>query len=840
MRQLKLKIKNKTSQPSRFLVDLSLYSKQKSQETQNTKKQEKVICNKKKYQDYILTIINTIRQLAFFSLFLWILKILINLLKFWHNFFYTIGWFVVFVVRFIFFTILFILKPLFRKSNYLKIKKSKNKINLNKKLLYLLVDKLNKEGKYLFYFNPRFKGIVCFILVAFFIIIPFKIVAYYQSLNLDHIKGRVLGASEIGINNIVKASQEVASMDFNEATKSFIEAQQSFIEAQSELKNINDFLFVAVDLLPSRNAKMASNAKLVLRAGEIGSRLGFFLNQSLNVLSSEKKLDKKIEIFCLNIEQASNLAKELNEVILKIDYIALPQPYIDKFSLLKDQVHNLNQILDELNLLLGRIKIFLGFERDQRYLLVFQNNAELRASGGFMGSYALIDFRKGKIINIEVPTGGSYDTEAGMQEAIISPKPLHLINPRWYFWDSNWWPDWPQSARQIMKFYEISGGSTVDGVISITPTVFERILRVIGPIDMQKEYGIIFDSDNFWLETQKIVEYKQYNCIASTTASSSLPICSSIKPKKVINDLINKILEDFPEKLHDKKVIAQLIKIFDQSIREKHLLFYFKDQKLEEELKKYNWDASIKDFPYDYLMVVNTNIGGGKSDRKIQQDLEHIIKIQPDGSIIETLKIKITHKAQKGEELVGVRNVDWMRIYVPMGSKLISAEGFDSPPTKLFEKPEDYWREDEFIAEHENKAKRDISSGTLIYNEFHKTVFANWVQVDPGKTVTIKIKYKLPFKIKVNQEITSNFWQRIINKIIYHFDSKSSNLSFYALLIQKQPGTKNNNINTILYLPHNFKVAWSYPYIQKFNDKEYIIKDILDADKYHLITFNIF
>ncbi|HCX28112.1 MAG TPA: hypothetical protein DHI91_03160, partial [Candidatus Portnoybacteria bacterium] len=50
--------------------------------------------------------------------------------------------------------------------------------------------------------------------------------------------------------------------------------------------------------------------------------------------------------------------------------------------------------------------------------------------------------------------------------------------------DANWFADFPSSAKKIMSFYEKAGGSTADGVISLTPTIIERLLSMTGPIEM--------------------------------------------------------------------------------------------------------------------------------------------------------------------------------------------------------------------------------------------------------------------------------------------------------------------------------------------------------------------
>jgi len=95
-----------------------------------------------------------------------------------------------------------------------------------------------------------------------------------------------------------------------------------------------------------------------------------------------------------------------------------------------------------------------------------------------------------------------------MTVSVKAPEPLWLVNPLWHFWDANWWPDWPTTAKNLMWFYEKSGGSTVDGVVTFTPTVVEKLLDITGPIDMSEEYGVIIDSNNFWETTQKIVEHE--------------------------------------------------------------------------------------------------------------------------------------------------------------------------------------------------------------------------------------------------------------------------------------------------------------------------------------------
>ncbi len=448
----------------------------------------------------------------------------------------------------------------------------------------------------------------------------------------------------------------------------------------------------------------------------------------------------------------------------------------------------------------------------------------MRASGGFIGSYALVDFYDGRIKNIEAPGGGSYDTEAGLYARVAAPEPLHLVNPLWHFWDSNWWPDWPKSAEKIMWFYEKSDGPTVDGVISFTPTVIEDILSVIGSIDMSDKYGAIINADNFWLTVQGIAEQK-------SAAAAAIQLNEEEKkeekhePKKIIGDLLDVIIEEMPKRLN-KENITELIKIFEKNLNEKHILFYFTDDELQKKVEEYGWDGKIKQSFKDYLAVINTNIAGGKSDKKIRETISHEAEVMGDGSIINTVIIKREHTGVKNEPFSGVRNVNWMRIYVPLGSELLEARGFKQPDEIYFENPENSWQNDPDLRREEFDFKIHSASKTKIYEESWKTVFANWTMVDPGKTAVIYLKYKLPFKIDKKDNSS------IMEKIKNYFSASREPLCPYSFLAQKQSGSLSSSINSKLILADNFNIIWKYPKGLSADGNGWDISSDLAADKY--------
>lgn len=608
-----------------------------------------------------------------------------------------------------------------------------------------------------------------------------------------------MAATGEAVNQLFNAGNSAKNLDFKDASQNFSEAGSNFMLAQSQLKDINDFLLDLAGLAPNKNLRLAGSSKFILTSGATAAELGKNLSLAVNALleskgSENKDVPKMLDDFSTYATQAIANAHELNQNLNQINFQDLPEQYQVQFIAMKDKSVMLEKSLSEFVELVAKLKTFLGVDQDKRYLFIFQNNAELRATGGFFGSFALVDFSKGKIKNIETPGGGSYDTEGGLRERIIAPKPLQMLNPLWHFWDANWWPDFPTSAKKMMWFYEKSGGPTVDGVVSLTPTVLEDILKVTGPIDMTKDYGVIINSDNFWSTVQQFSEQK-----ADQTD----------KPKKIVGDLMNKIVAELPARFN-RQLLFGLITATENNFKEKQLLAYFKDTDLQAAVEKYGWDGEVKSAKWDYLSVINTNIGGGKSDLKMKETIHHYSEVQPDGSIIDRLEISREHTGSKNEPFSGVRNVDWMRIYVPAGSELLDARGFSSPNTAYFSTPDPSWKNDPDLANEDLNAQTEPNSGTKIYTEAGKTVFANWSMTDPGQTSNLSISYRLPFKLAASEKPADD---GLVSKLNTLITADQKPILPFGLLVQKQSGAKPSEFFSQLKLStsnsQSYQLLWS-------------------------------
>lgn len=644
------------------------------------------------------------------------------------------------------------------------------------------------------------KPLLGFVLVCLVMILPFASSAVYQK--ITSLKSSVLSLSAQAVDDIKIGSELAAEFNFEEAATQFNNAFNKFEEAKNQVNGLSQDFSPLIEAIPGKGEEFKS-AKNLMSAASALSSAGQDLTLAFDIFS---KLDKDVletvnkedpprltDIIVLGHTHLQPASEKIDQAVSSLEAVdpdKLPAEYREQVVLLKQELPKINRSLKQVLSLSEAMLTILGHDQKRRYLVVFQNNHELRASGGFLGSFGLIDIEKGKVTNIEIPSGGSYDLNGALQAQVSSPEPLHLVNPKWQIQDANWWQDWPTSAAKIEWFYNQSDGPTVDGVLALTPDVIEEMLAITGPIDMTENYGVIIDENNFYEVVQKEAE-KKYD---ETTES-----------KKIIADMTPKLLDNlFALKADNTLAVLQ---VFYNALREKNILLYFNDPLLEEEMINLGWSGSIKDTTRDYLSVVNTNIGGGKTDKEIEEIINHESAIQEDGFIIDKVTVTRTHKGSSGDEFANIMNWDYVRVYVPEGSVLISADGFKQPDQKLFlDVPEGYAM-DKDLKQISGNVYMEENTKTRINKEFNKTVFGNWISVNPGESVTYSLTYKLPFKIDV--------------------DNLFNNTDTYSLLTQKQPGSFGSLFNTVLKIPDNYQIKWRYP-----EDFSGSFDTVLDTDKY--------
>ena len=648
------------------------------------------------------------------------------------------------------------------------------------------------------------KQLLVFIFIILLVLLPVKALVFWQSFSQD--KAEIWQLGKNGLFNLQSGLLSASSSDLQASETDFQAALANFTAIQGVLDKYQTWMIEAGGKMPIVGKSVSVGTNLLNIANDV-SQAAVTLNQQFQ---NNENVTNHLLFLSGQIDQTLPYLEAASKDIKKIDLDSLDPEIKGYFKELADYLPKATISLKNIKDVFAVFGEVLGHTQEKRYLVLFQNNNELRATGGFIGSIALIDVYHGKITNLEIPKGGTYDLRAGQTIKIKSPRALSLINPYFNLWDANWWPDFPTSAKKISWMYQNYGGATTDGVIAVNADLLGELLKVTGEMPMP-EYNVTITADNLFTTLQNQVELNYDK--------------TSNQPKAIIADLAPKLLEKL---LDSKDKQKEVVKVLIDALANKDVQIYLSDANLQAKVKKFAWAGEMLTSSKDYLEVVSTNIAGGKTDKDIYQMIEHQAEIMPNGDIIDTVKVTRTNKGELNNPLAGFQggNASYLRFYVPEGSELVLASGFDHFNSEAFQGQADAQDDLDILSEEKSKVFA-ADSQTEIYTSLNKTVFASWMTLKPGESKTVAIKYKLPFKMKVGDDLTNNWWQ--------NFFKDNVTLDNYSLLLQSQAGVKNTVFNSSVLLPDNLKVVWSKALDQdkiSINNKLVSYGDELNKDQY--------
>jgi len=618
---------------------------------------------------------------------------------------------------------------------------------------------------------------------TFFILASFGTFFVLGAVATSHVldmKERVLFEGRQTQQAFFAAENSLANGEFAEAEKEFRAAQRHLASARAHVGPFGNAILARLEELPFSSFLRSGSALLdagehLARAGEALARGGAMLSSvspeqfvgTENPEDAVEQLSQAAVYFAASKEGVARAHSALS----RVDPEHLPQAFQEDFLRLRDRVGSLNHTLSALRHFGDVQERILGAEGPRKYLLLFQNSSELRATGGFIGSYGLLELFQGKAAKFTVDD--IYNIDWQIRENIIPPKPLQEISTGWSTHDANWFLDFPTSAEKISDMYEKTGGATPDGVIAFTPAVLERLLAIAGPVTPDG-YDITVTSENFVDVTQEEVEFN-YDRLLN-------------RPKKFLVDLVPALFERIQE-LSSQDRIA-LARVFLKSLEEKDILIFLRDGEEQQLVLQNGWGGEIRATDNDFLAVVHSNINGFKTDRVVADTIAHEARIRLDGSVTDTVTVERIHAGGPHTlSFYNKVNKDYLRIYVPAGAELLSASGFTTlPDTRpVFDYTQGNFHADPLVQEIENGLVHDEEAGIDIFQESGKTVFGGWVFVSPGESVVVSVSYNLPEIIDLGDKSVD-----------------------YSLFVQKQPGSRAvfSHSTTLL---GGWERVWMYP-----------------------------
>lgn len=668
-----------------------------------------------------------------------------------------------------------------RKPKDFELRKKAETLNKNKNVLYKKTATVREvkdlsgtekssysymKGKY--YTPPKFIGniikIGLFGLLIIFILNSISI--YFQGKSL---KKEISNIAYEGISYLVDAGKSATKIQFANALETFDKALKNFGDAQ------NDLWFISKDKTLYASDNNAGNAvEALLESGKNFATAGKYFTEGLDefnkipvffVSKNNPETAQKISITDVlkkGLNKTDMALKEIlqaTEKIKNLDESSLPSEIGSRVTLAKQKINEVSDILKMTSESFPALLKLLGDNKLHRYLILLQNNNEIRATGGFIGSYAIVEIKDGYIEKLDVHD--VYDIDGSYKEIIEPPEDLKFFTTNWRFRDSNYSPDFKVAAAKAKWFLETEGGPEIDTVIAINQGLLKDLMEISGPVQVGS-FGKL-NSENYNLLLSFIIESKYWG---------------AKDPKHILKVFI----PEFKKEIMKEENVGKLMSKLYKAVQQKHIMAYSSDSQVEALFESFGISGEMikPSSDEDYLSVINTSVGGTKSDQFIEEKIYHNTNIDQFGTIINEVTIKRTHlwddsiyyQWKKTLESYGItkisdqvidilgrgRNKVSMRIYVPDGAILLNSKGADI----------------------KTKYDRDLK----------KTYFILQMEIKAGESKEVNIKYQLPFRLDFSPMAT------------------------YKLYVDKQPGSRGsiltkeihgNGIHDVDFYPQDAK-----------------------------------
>ena len=390
----------------------------------------------------------------------------------------------------------------------------------------------------------------------------------------------------------------------------------------------------------------------------------------------------------------------------------------------------------------------LGAEGPRTYLVLAQNNHELRATGGFISGVGWVQLDAGQVTQIRFQD--SYTVDDLEQPHPPAPDPLRQLMGAdlLLLRDANWRPNFATSAQVAAQIYRQDQGQAVDGVLAVDLTTLQLLLQATGPLQVPG-YDQMVSSDNL---LSMLMTYWQAPLLTTPGKEGS---DWWLHRKDLAADLMAQLLPRLAAETGAAD-LPLLAKVLGQALQQRHLLIYVNDTSAQAILDEVGWSGNLRPTSGDYLLVVDSNVGFNKANANVAQTIDYSVELDEAGAATSQLVLSYRHLVQRPtpacrhESYYGAGYADLMercywdyvRVYLPEGTEVLDVEGSDGP--------------------------------VEVYQESSRTVVATSFLLENGQARQIRLSYRPGFEPQPGG---------------------------YSLLVQKQAGTAANPLRVTIVPP---------------------------------------
>ena len=523
-----------------------------------------------------------------------------------------------------------------------------------------------------------------------------------------------------------------------------------------------------IEILAKNNER---NLKII-EVGKIGNLLRIesevidLLKINLELVKNGEKISKG-----LFGEEEVEMKNELSEVANKTEMLIskmgilqgrlsgqwdwLPGRFRTDLNKIKTKLETQRKSAEKMNEVLRILPEMIGLDGKRReYMVLLQNENEIRPSGGFIGSFAILAFEGGRFLNFQV--SDIYEADGQLRGHVEPPEEIkkYLGEAGWYMRDANWQASFPLVSRDVQWFLDKETGRKVDGVIGLNLASVKAVLGVIGEIyvpDFKEKVSEnnLYEQAEFYSDNKFFAGSGQK---ASFLGGVSKQLMEEIKMAK--GNL-------------GQKLLMTVVELLDRN----EVQISFNNSEAARVIAEAGWDGSIYEGKCsltnseqvgcfaDYLYLVEANMGVNKANYFLYRNIEREVEI---GEKIIKNKLKIVYEnTSKSTNWPAGDYKNYLRVYIPAESRVEEVN----------------W------SESGQSGKNIVSGENLKINRSgNKNEVGFLVTVPIGKKIEVEVKYSAGIDL-----------------------SKATTFS-YLNYVQKQSGYGETNMVSLISIPDNWQI----------------------------------
>lgn len=560
----------------------------------------------------------------------------------------------------------------------------------------------------------------------------------------------------------------------DEAQTTILALRENIVDLKQEVAFIMPYTD-KLGWLPNGLGDLALAAPQLLDMADVGTEMAVELSEGLlpavTLLQDGDSSQPLIPALTTIISQANINIENSDLLFAKLIETRDAIPNEDK---LPWRLQQLLLVMDENEVLgktgLGLLKILpelTGANEPITLLIMAQNEDEVRPTGGFLSGAGAVTLENGELTGLSFIDGNQVDIPL-LKPYDFPPQPYFdfMATEGFGYRDSNFWPDFPTSAKKTIELFTYGTEIPVDGAVAINQRFLQMLITVTGPIEIP-ELGVTVNSSNVIDSLRGAYGYQEGGEENIFDRKNFLGPFSSAILDKITNDTSS--IDP-----------VWLVRTVQEAAEQKHLQIYSKNPDVNETLAAIKWDGSINNIlNEDTLMVVDTNMSFSKVNELISRKVSYAVDLNDNTA---SVKIIYTHSGSLNDPICDHRYTEsvwdginygnlitgcywnYLRVYAPTGSTFVSGSQHPVAASSLIS--ETAW---------DGLTKlTDDPSGL--------TTYANMILVPESKTVEVTMVYQLPEMI---------------------LQSNADGSQTYQLNLFKQSGYQTEPYDIKITLPNN-------------------------------------